>query len=378
MSMKDYLKYYEGIITVLSPIHVGNGAEIGKKEYIYQPWNHMVIIPDVAKMYMDIKRKGMEDKFIRFMTDTSPKSMPLSMWLKENGYGGEDYVKWKKYEMDAGDAFSSGKDRPKGIMTFNKDSYGMPYIPGSSIKGVLRSALLAWEIQKNPEKYKRNKNEIELKSRERANRKHCLEHEINRLEQDVLYTLNRNEKKIGNAVNDKLANLIIGDSALIALDDIILCQKIDVNLRKEEKKLPILREAVRPGTQIRFSMTVQQDESNNFYSVENIMEAVNCMETLSNRYFYEKFGRGSKEADIIRLGGGCGFVSKTVLISLCEEKTVEVVDNVFKNTLGKKYEEHKHGRDRRLGVAPHTCKCTRYNGKLYDMGMGKVEFILKE
>ena len=64
-----------------------------------------------------------------------------------------------------------------------------------------------------------------------------------------------------------------------------------------------MREAVRPGTQIRFSMTVQQDESNNFYSVENIMEAVNCMETLSNRYFYEKFGRGSKEADIIRLGG---------------------------------------------------------------------------
>ena len=193
-----------------------------------------------------------------------------------------------------------------------------------------------------------------------------------------MYTLNRNEKKIGNAVNDKLANLIIGDSAPIALDDIILCQKIDVNLRKEEKKLTILREAVRPGTQIRFSMTVQQDESNNFYSVENIMEAVNCMETLSNRYFYEKFGRGSKEADIIRLGGGCGFVSKTVLISLCEEKTVEVVDNVFKNTLGKKYEEHKHGRDRRLGVAPHTCKCTRYNGKLYDMGMGKVEFISKE
>ena len=71
-----------------------------------------------------------------------------------------------------------------------------------------------------------------------------------------------------------------------------------------------MREAVRPGTQIRFSITMRASdtESNNFYSVENIMEAVNCMETLSNRYFYEKFGRGSKEADIIRLGGGCGFV----------------------------------------------------------------------
>ena len=46
MNMKDYLKYFEGIITVLSPVHIGNGTEIGKKEYIYQPWDHMVIIPD--------------------------------------------------------------------------------------------------------------------------------------------------------------------------------------------------------------------------------------------------------------------------------------------------------------------------------------------
>lgn len=378
MSMKDYLKCYEGIITVLSPIHVGNGVEIGKKEYIYQPWNHMVIIPDITKMYMDIKRKGLEQKFIHFMTDTSQKSTPLSLWLKENGYGGADYAKWAKYEMDAGDAFSGSKDRPKEIRAFSKDAYGMPYVPGSSIKGVLRSALLAWEIQKNPEKYKRDKNRIEIKSRERASRKYYLEQEIKRLEQDVLYTMKRDEKKIENAVNDKLANLIVGDSAPIALDNIILCQKIDINLRKEEKKLPILREAVRPGTQIKFSMTVEQNECDSFYSAENIMEAVNCMEELSNRYFYEKFGRGSKEEDIIRLGGGCGFASKTVLFSLCEEQAVEVIDNVFKNTLGKKYEEHRHGRDRRFGVAPHVCKCTRYNGKLYDMGMGNLKFILKE
>lgn len=375
--MKDYLKYYEGIITVLSPVHIGNGTEIGKKEYIYQPWDHMVIIPDGMKMYMDIKRKGLEQNFIQFMTNTSPKSVSLSDWMKQNGYGRADYAKWTKYAMDAGDAFSSGKDRPKGIVAFNKDAYGMPYISGSSIKGMIRTALLVWEIQKNAEKYKRNRNEILLKSRERANRTRCLANETGRLEQDILFTLNRDEKKLRNAVNDKLSNLIIGDSVTIAPDNLILCQKIDVNIRREEKKLPILREAVRPGIQIRFPVTIEENEAGNFYSIDDIMEAVNCMEQLSNEYFYVRFGRESKEENVVRLGGGCGFASKTVLFSLYEEQTVEVVDNVFKNTLGKKYSEHKHERDRRLGLAPHVCKCTRYNGKLCDMGMGKLEFAEK-
>lgn len=65
------------------------------------------------------------------------------------------YTAWKKYEMDAGEAFVAQAARPKEIDAFIKDAYGMPYIPGSSIKGMIRTALIAWEIRKDPENIQR-------------------------------------------------------------------------------------------------------------------------------------------------------------------------------------------------------------------------------
>ena len=58
--------------------------------------------------------------------------------------------------MDAGEAFANRESAPpKEIDTFVKDAYGMPYVPGSSIKGMIRTALISWEIQRNPEKYEK-------------------------------------------------------------------------------------------------------------------------------------------------------------------------------------------------------------------------------
>ena len=55
--MRDYLKHYRVKICVLSPVYIGSGEKIGKKEHIYMPWNHHVIIPNVEKMYMDLQKK---------------------------------------------------------------------------------------------------------------------------------------------------------------------------------------------------------------------------------------------------------------------------------------------------------------------------------
>ena len=56
-------------------------------------------------------------------------------------------------------------------------------------------------------------------------------------------------------------------------------------------------------------------------------------------------------------------------------KAVRVIDQINRNTLHPKvYAQHKHAKDVGLGVAPHVCKCTKYQGKLYDMGMGRIEF----
>lgn len=112
----------------------------------------------------------------------------------------------------------------------------MPYVPGSSIKGMLRTALLASEIENNPEKYKRIALEISEKSQERAKRipdRACLMKETQKLEQQAFYTLGR-EQRLNSAVNDHMAGLLVGDSEPIDLEQLTLSQKIDVTLNGEE------------------------------------------------------------------------------------------------------------------------------------------------
>ena len=248
----------------------------------------------------------------------------------------------------------------------------MPYVPGSTLKGMFRTALIADEIQKCPEKYERTGREIQSASAERASRKQCLARETKRLEQQIFYTLNRDEKKPANAVNDNLSGLHVGDSQPISVDQLTLSQKIDVTLDGTEKPLNVLRETLIPGTEICFDVSI--DTTICPYQMEDIIEALNIFQNICNRYFYARFHWEAKEKNTVWLGGGCGFLSKTVLYPLLGSNAVKVVDNVFKNTLGKNYVVHKHTKDLQLKLAPHVCKCTKYQGKLYHMGMGRIEF----
>ena len=57
--MKEFLKHYRMQIEALSPIYIGSGIKLGKKEYIYIPWNHEVIIPDMQKMFLSVQKKDL-------------------------------------------------------------------------------------------------------------------------------------------------------------------------------------------------------------------------------------------------------------------------------------------------------------------------------
>ena len=371
--MKEYLKHYRVKITVLSPIHIGGGKKIGKKEYIYMPWNDRVIVPDLKKMYGDIRKKGLEKAYIDFMLNSNGKNASLNNWLRQNRFRGEDYEKWKLYEMDGGEVFATNdRATPKEIDSFVKDAYGMPYVPGSSIKGMFRTALLAWDTIEDPEQYESLKREMMHDSAMKANRKNCMAGDISRLEQQILHTLNRKDTQKKDAVNDCLSGLHVGDSDPVSTDQLTLSQKIDYTLEGEEKPLPLLRETLVPGTELYFDVSIDTQQCP--YDMSDIIAALESFQQICNQYFYSRFHREAKDKGTVWLGGGCGFLSKTVMYPLFEKDAVKVVDNIFKNTLGKQYSVHKHQKDMRLKLAPHVCKCTRYQGKLYNMGMGQISY----
>ena len=370
--MQENLKKYKMTIQAVSPIFIGSGEKIGKKEYIYMPWNQHVIIPDLQKMYAGLEKKKLASEYEAFMMDSRNNQMPISNWLGQNGFKEQDYRRWSKYEMDAGEAFQSKTNRPKEIEAFVKDAYGMPYVPGSSIKGMLRTALMVREILLQTDKYQDAGNRIK-EGATRNNHRYLLQ-ETKKLEQETFYHLKRMEgdKKQSNAVNDCMAGILVGDSDPLSLEELTLSQKVDVTLDGKRKPLPLLRETLIPGTKIHFDLVI--DTKLSPYSVEDIMDAIDLFQGLSNQYFYDRFGRTITDDYAVFLGGGCGYVSKTVMYALFGDNAVPIIDKVYKMTLGKNYYIHKHGRDIGLNIAPHVCKCTVYRGKLYDMGIGKLTY----
>ena len=370
--MEKFLKNYRVRIHTLAPVFVGDGTKIGNREYIYLMDQACVLIPDLRKMYAELSKRKLAGAYQEYMLSDK---YPLGTFLRNQGFSRSDYARWTEYELDAGDYFDStgrtdGRSRPpKEILSFIKDPYGNPYLPGSALKGMLRTALLAWIVRSDPAQYSRQLQQIRQVN---GGRRKALQKETAELEQRALHRLDRTEK-LRDAVNSIMSGLIVSDSASLTTNDLTLAQKVDYSIDGNEKRLPILREALKPDVEIVFDLTI--DRSIFPYSIEEILDALNQFNGSYFDSFGKYFGRGNPSPGIIWIGGGVGFLSKTVIHPLfSEEENFGITDVIMRETVSK-YREHHHDEDWKRQISPHMYKCTFYQGHLYDMGMARIDSV---
>lgn len=357
--MKQAIKKYQLELRVCGPVFVGDGSEIQKKEYIFLKGG-MIGVIDVGKLYTMAKRRHLETELERFMLTNSRED--LKQWIERNRIPYKELETCMKYKIHTGDIQSS-KARMQ-IMSCIKDPYGNPYIPGSSIKGMLRTILLCDELLQFPERYHREGQQMrhDLREDPGRKRKQVLAKNVRSIEEKAFYTLDCTDK-CRDAVNDKMRGVIVGDSEPVSTDNLILCQKWEQHTDGKYHTLPLLRECLKPGTVIKADLTI--DETINPITPEQIQRAVTNFYERYYEVFQRKFARQDRKPEqTVFLGGGCGFVSKTVVYSLLEEReAVPTVQEILRKTVNFKGQQ-----DLRLGVSPHILKCTKYQGKEYMMG----------
>lgn len=371
--MGNNLEVYRVRLTALGPVFIGSGAEFSKKEYLFLNNRRTVGILDMQKLYRLVSKKGLQSRFEDFMLKSGGRKR-LDEWLMENHIGNQDAKECMKYTLDSGDT-SIQRGTPVQIMECIKDPYGFPYIPGSSIKGMLRTILLCGRMLQHPERFREEKTALARAVQNRSykvSRARFLQQEKRRIEERGYHHLKRTEKK-EDAVNDELSGLIISDSEPLLLEDLVLCQKIERGVDGTEKRLNLLRECVRPGTQINFTITIEKDICS--VCKEEIMQAIELFnECCYNCYLSAFAGTDRPKKGQVYLGGGTGFVSKTFIYSLLgKQEGLNTIVDIFKATAVPA--EHKHFRDIRYGVSPHILKCTYYQGQSMQMGRCRLEFL---
>ncbi len=381
--MQDKIINYNITLEAIGPVYIGSGTEINKKDCLYMENEKRVYIMDSMKVFEGMKKNNLLNDYEKFLMDPTQRS--LTQFILKYEALKKQYKDWAAYILPLKDISAViNNSRSKGggfdtISAFVKDPYGCPYIPGSSLKGALRTAFENTLCEERRQSYddiaKKIENERFFK------RAKYLSEENRELSRRIFGSLNRNENP-GSASNDIFSFLRVSDSMPLSVSDLILCQKVDVYTDGTMKPLPIKRECLRPGTKISFTVEVDRSymemQGNHIeISDKSIYKAVDksyknyCDNFLSA--FKKITSVSSAGGHLIYIGGGSGFGTKTSVYPLYDNRSrgVSAVQKIMMDTTPT---IHKHKDDmRKYNVSPHIRKCTKYNGQLYDMGICRIE-----
>lgn len=370
-SQKVYLKLF-------SPVHIGNEqGKITRFEFLTQG-NYVYPVSEekLANFLLD---RNLIDDYIQEV-ENQGRNFNLSYFLNS-----------KKVNLDSNVLeFLSNRRKIKTLHNISamvefhpliRDGFANPYIPGTSIKGVIRTAILYCYLKKlkseNLTRFNQYIPIIEQFIQNRKNKKEFDEIII----QDVFQNFNI-QGKSRSPNTDWLRMLHISDAYPINLKESILIQ---ANILKKENEgfkfkaennnqnTSIWIECFEDGTIFEFEMVwdkkiLREFNAGNTYLPKSLDEIFTCLSEWSNDIisFEKVFANGNSLANWydnsefnFRLGFGSGMVSTTITLLLDE-------------SLRKKIRNYA-GLNRGEAIAPKSRRVWNYNNKWIPFGWGLLQ-----
>ncbi len=393
------IKHYEITLTTLGPVHIGSGKNLGKKDYFIVHNNTNIL--DSIKFYKKL---------------TSNQKMQYESFLEDEFSNLTDFITKQNLVSLANECtsykitgFKPEQRRNRNIYhdvnQFIRDGQGDPYVPGSSLKGIIRTIILGYLVSENSLAFT---DLVDPSRKDYGSRK---------LEDKVF--VKRKLVKSTEVDYNLMQYISVSDSKVLRNDDLMFAKKFDMfsfndpnRTTKEGNELNIYKESIKPGIDITFKIEIDEDnltfKSKNGYFAIN---ANNLVLLIRNYYWYyknyimESFTESDDHEDeIVYLGGGSGFGTKTINVQLYKDKTIHKnaqilyknfptrISDTYKyanvlrreiknagfdpktmNPRGKmKKNDHRHWQYESFGVSPHTLKCTKIDGNIYEFGKCKI------
>lgn len=377
-------KTYE--LTCISPIHIGNGELLKQYEYIFTKDRNQqrIYFLDKAKWMTFLVRHDLIDDYAQSVFSGR---MNLYGWLQSQRIGSLSAIIREVCNASA-DVYlvRERQQRVNDISRQVKTPDGVPYIPGSTLKGAIRSAILFHDIRQHPEAYLPFWNRIKA-AMEAGNRRPMRDLAQN-IERQAFTRLKQQKNRPDDALQSVMKGLAVSDAMLVGHErDTVILQKYDVSsIRREGLKghpLALFRECIPAGRKFRFSMTLDKDIARliGITSLDDVWQWVRdylafglAQERGVFGHEYKGEFEESKLADI-RLGGGTGFLSKTVYYALApngEGRTV--LANFFDDVLFTRRNCHHHKtKDDRL--TPRTLKLAWADNDRWILGLAAVKEV---
>ena len=381
--MSNIVKYKMNL-EVLTPLHISGAdykSRLGKKEYVFNKEEKTLTLIDNEKFVGFLIKKNLFDKYISYIENSvnakvmiQNRNINLLNFLKAN-----NIVKdIKEYRKKAPIKVDMNIENMNDIKLMTRNVLGKPYIQGSSIKGALVNFLLVDYIINNRNEFLKEKKEI-LSECRRANDdrsvknlKNEIKKIISRIEKFIIYGDNKElekSKKFGISISDSYNYYDTRTNFYQDIDE-----KRNAKTENEKNKtMPVVREYIMVNSKFDFDITLDMDllkESE--LKIKNINDLINSLENSVAYLINILEDKNSPRTENLILGANTGFLQKTVVYALFEDKEerLEVIKKLLhkssKNVIG------NHLNDK---FAPRVLNRIKMGGKNQLAGLVRIKKV---
>lgn len=376
------MKYWKMKLTCQSPVHIGSGDSYKKNQYLYEDngrkakiyflnESKWAVFLDRGKLTNhlvdEINRDPTYFSLYDFLSCHYPKKInQVIQTLAKSGVLSNPETADVPYSKNKKNALND-------IQTFIKNSGGRMYIPGSSLKGAFRTAIIAAMIRKDRSRYEKCWNEIFNIAKRNYHLKRNIGNVLDKLEKEVFIPQGTDGKR--NMVNSCLRGLTVGDSTAATLPGLIV-QKADLGETEERPHtISLWRECMAPGDTVTFKLGIDSVEMKAL-GISDAKGLIQCLQDFVDfqcDLLWQSFGDTNEIQEMqhtdLLLGGGSGFLSKTVIYTLAPD--VQSGLDVVKRLMAEQFKRGHH--DQREHISPHTLKLAKRGNSYQVMGMCKLE-----
>lgn len=372
---------------IITPVHIGVGDKYTKLDFVFDPDKNQAGLLHEQKWFQWLSERG---KLEQYTQEMQRQGMRLDnfRWLYQQGI--RDPLNQCRETMINVIDVDQDTNAMNDIVRQIKDVNQCPYIPGSSLKGSLRTAIMTALIH---DAYKAGGQQAaRLKSiwndfsnlvldpyinSGRVNRESA--RMIKQIE-DVFFqpVLNGKGKEMSPMLADPFRGILVGDSKPFAKESTMLVKKHDLVMpagKNPVSEISLWRESIRPGssTQFQVSLNLNHLRAAGLERIKDAESLIDCVSIyrqvvldnhekiliakikespLATQYKLQPLYQ-INGYQLLSLGGGIGLPTKSLIYSLAPD--AEQASHVAESMLNKQFGKRK-GRD--TVASPRTIKTT--------------------
>lgn len=385
--MSNRIDHAQLSLTIVSPTNIGGPEKLTTKDYMYNYDTGEVYLLNNYEWFRFLARHNKLAEFEIYMQNemVRPNGRTMYDWAK-NTIGASqltrDVLGPAIGSIMKSSIYNEGRKNSLNDITPQiRGANGDVYIPGSSIKGVIDSAIISHMLRNN--KAFRSTVQRELRKvldvYKRKNARNLFKDIFKMVNLAILkhiHVLTNNEGKPFKAI---LASAFRG----ISVSDAMPMSAIQTEVLKKEDscvdedgthEISVHRECILPNQKFTFTLTLDTaiTKEIGITSIDQVLDILQEDFDATHKLLASKFKKVSPsifkalEPANAYIGSNTGFVQKTIIMAAFTDDEKTGID-IIKAILDVNFQKAKHDSKDHF-MAPRAIKLVKWNGNYYEMG----------